>query len=58
MIGERTSGFEITWIRNTSDMERLDYKLTTSLPIVDSLDVCPEETRDQDLELSARATYT
>lgn len=52
MIGERTSGLETTWMRNTSAIDRLggpEVSATRQIDRPNSLEICPEEARDEDL---------
>lgn len=44
MMGERTSLFETTWIRNTSAIDRLDDQELGSVPpnnAIKILEICP-----------------
>jgi len=54
MIGDRTSLFETTCIRNTSAIDRLtqlrQHHMSASVPHKDLLEISPVEPRDEDLQ--------
>jgi len=51
MIGDLTSGFEMTWIRNTSEIDRLHHEYMAHLSERDLLEIRTEQAGDEDLAL-------